>query len=80
MKLIKHMEAAFVTTVALAAAIIASFDALPEAHAQSAAAANVDVASVVVVKAKRMSAQEKLQSIQDEQAAMTRSARTDLAR
>ena len=72
MKLIKHMEATFVTTVALTAAIIALFDALPEAHAESTQAATVDIASVVVVKAKRMSAQEKLDSLKEEQDAMAR--------
>lgn len=74
MKLIKHMEATFVTTVVLAAAIIALFDTLPEAHARSPAPASVDIASVVVVKARRMSDQEKRKSLIDEQQQMGQAA------
>ncbi|HEY0064420.1 MAG TPA: hypothetical protein VGC21_20050 [Telluria sp.] len=70
MNLIKHMEAVFVATVALAVSGSWMIDQLPAAHAQSAAIATVDAPAVVVVKAKRMTAAEKQVSLQAERAAL----------
>lgn len=67
MNLIKHMEAVFVATVALALSGSVLIDNLPEAQARSTAVA-VTVPTVVV-KAKRMTAAEKQQSLQAERAA-----------
>jgi len=67
MNLIKHMEAVFVATVVLTLSGSVLIDNLPEAQARSAAvAAHVPT---VVVKAKRMTAAEKQQSLQAEREA-----------
>jgi len=65
MNLIKHMEAVFVATVVLAVSGSVLIDNLPEAHARSAVVASATVPTVVV-KAKRMTAAEKQQSLQAE--------------
>lgn len=65
MKLIKHMEAVFVATVALTVSGSYLIDTLPQAHAKTAAYASSGT-PVVVVKAKRMSAEEKRQSLKAE--------------
>ncbi|SHG99192.1 hypothetical protein [Massilia sp. CF038] len=69
MNLIKHMEAVFVATVALAVSGSWMLDNLPQAHAQSLAVATVNAPAIVVVKAKRMTAAEKQLSLQAERAA-----------
>ena len=77
MSLIKNMEAVFVVTLGLACSASYMLDTLPDAQAQSAAV-NASVATpgrmaVVTVGAKRMSAAQKLQSLQEErQLASTR--------
>lgn len=73
MNLIKHMEAVFVAGVALTVGGSYLADTLPQAHARSSASALVANAAapqapVVVIKARRMSAEEKRQSLQDESA------------
>ena len=68
MNILKHMEAVFVATVALAVSGSYLVDTLPQAHAKTEVAmagAAVPV-PVVVVKAKRMSAEEKQRSIEAE--------------
>lgn len=69
MKLIKHMEAVFVVTVALAVSGSFLIDTLPQAHASSAVVATASVPTVVV-KAKRMTAAQKQQSLQEERDAV----------
>ena len=70
MNLIKHMEAVFVTTVALAVSGSWLADALPAAHAKSPVSAVASApAAVVVVSAKRMTAEEKQRALQDERVA-----------
>lgn len=67
MNIIKHMEAVFVATVALAVSGSYLVDALPEAHAKTPVQARVATqVPVVVVTAKRMSAAEKQQALQAE--------------
>lgn len=70
MNVLKHMEAVFVATVALAVSGSYLIQTIPEAHAQAAVAASASVAAVpvVTVSAKRMTAEEKAQSLRDEQA------------
>lgn len=68
MNLHKHMEAVFVATVALAISGIYVGDAIPPAHAQSYVTKASNGMTVVVVKAKRMTAEEKLKSVQAESA------------
>ena len=66
MNVLKHMEAVFVATVALA--MSGSYLlTLPEAYAKPMLSASAAV-PVVVVSAKRMSAQEKQQSLEAERA------------
>jgi outer membrane murein-binding lipoprotein Lpp len=62
MNLLKHMEAVFIATVVLAVSSTYLADTLPTAHARQAAAPSTSAVPVVVVSAKRMSAQEKLQA------------------
>jgi hypothetical protein len=65
--ILKHMEAVFVATVALAVSGSYMIDAIPEAHAKAAVVATSTAAvPVVVVKAKRMSAEEKARDLQAE--------------
>lgn len=67
MNILKHMEAVFLASVALAVSGSTIVDTLPEAHAKPAAAAStVTAVPVVVVSAKRMTPQEKQQSLQAE--------------
>lgn len=70
MNILKNMEAVFVATVALAVSGSAMLDAIPEAHAKQAVVATSSTAlPVVVVKAKRMSAEEKARDLQAERSA-----------
>ena len=69
MNLLKHMEAVFVATVALAVSGSYMIDAIPEAHAKAPVVASTAAVPVVVVKAKRMSAEEKLRELQAERGA-----------
>lgn len=70
MNLLKHMEAVFIATVVLAVSSTYVADTLPTAHATPSAAITTAAAApitsagvpVVVVSAKRMSPQEKLQA------------------
>jgi hypothetical protein len=63
MNLIKHMEAVFIATLALAVSSTWLADTLPSAHAKAPVTASATAAvPVVVVSAKRMTAQEKLQA------------------
>jgi len=69
MNILKHMEAVFVATVALAVSGSYLIDSLPEAHAKPVVAVAATTAvPVVVVSAKRMSPQEKRQALQAEAA------------
>lgn len=69
MNILKHMEAVFVATVALAVSGSYLIDTLPVAHAKPVAAvSSVTAVPVVVVSAKRMTAQEKQQALQAEAA------------
>ena len=69
MNILKHMEAVFVATVALAVSGSYLIDTLPEAHAKPVvAAAAVSAIPVVVVSAKRMTPQEQQQALQAESA------------
>jgi hypothetical protein len=67
MNILKHMEAVFVATVALTVSGSYLIDTLPEAHAKPMLSASAAI-PVVVVSAKRMSAQEKQLSLQAERA------------
>ena len=67
MNVLKHMEAVFVATVALAVSGSYLLDTLPEAQAKPMLSASAAV-PVVVISAKRMSAQEKQQSLEAERA------------
>lgn len=70
MNILKHMEAVFVATVALAVSGSYMIDAIPEAHAkQAVVATSATAVPVVVVKAKRMSAEEKARDLQAERSA-----------
>ena len=67
MNILKHMEAVFVATVALAVSGSYLVEAVPQAHAKPVVQASVATeVPVVVVSAKRMSAAEKQQSLQAE--------------
>jgi hypothetical protein len=60
MNLIKHMEAVFIASVTFAVGGSYLAERLPHAHAKPAVVASVEPATaVVVVKARRMSAEEK---------------------
>lgn len=69
MNVLKHMEAIFIATVALAVSSSYLVDAIPEAHASAPAAMRASATSVpvITVSAKRMTAEEKAQSLRDEQ-------------
>lgn len=72
MNILKHMEAVFIATVVLAVSGSHMVDMLPQAHAKSAPTAYAsNNVPVVVVKAKRMTAAEKQQSLQEERSAAT---------
>ncbi len=67
MNILKHMEAVFIATVVLTVGGSYAIDKLPQAHAKPAISASAAFqAPVVVIKAKRMSAEEKRQSLQAE--------------
>ena len=67
MSLIKNMEAVFVVTLGLACSATYMLDAQAQSPAASASVATPTQVAVVTVSAKRMSAAEKLQSLQEEQ-------------
>lgn len=74
MNILKHMEAVFIATVVFTVGGSYAIDKLPQAHAKAAASETASAsvtasAPVVVIKAKRMSAEEKRQSLQAERAA-----------
>ena len=76
MNVIKHMEAAFIMSLGLACAAIVATEVLPQAqaaHAASASVATPEKLAVVVVPAKRMSAQEKQRSLIEERRVAARS-------
>jgi hypothetical protein len=71
MSLSKHMEAVFVVTLGLACSASYVLDTLPEARAVAPTAIGASAATpadmpVVVVSARRMTAAEKLQSLEEE--------------
>lgn len=67
MKLIKHMEAVFVASAAFAVGGAYLADSLPPAHAAPArVAASAPANAVVVIKARRMTAEEKQQMVLNE--------------
>ena len=66
MSLIKNMEAVFVVTLALACSATYMLDAQAQAPAVDASVATPSQVAVVTVSAKRMSAAEKQQSLQEE--------------
>ncbi len=70
MNILKHMEAVFVASLVFAVGGSYAIDTLPEAHAKSSAVYSASTpASVVVIKAKRMSDAEKRQSLQEQRMA-----------
>lgn len=76
MNILKNMEAIFVVTLALVGTADYLADGLPQAHAQplvASAIATSGKVAVVTVSAKRMSAEEKAQSLLDERSAGSRS-------
>ena len=74
MNLLKHMEAVFLVTVAAAVSGSWLIDTLPEANARAVSARAQQAIPVVVVSAKRMSAEEKQRSLQAERSASTNAA------
>jgi hypothetical protein len=67
MNILKHMEAVFIAAAVFAVGGSYAVDTLPEAQAKAVVTASTGVqAPVVVIKAKRMSAEEKRQSLQAE--------------
>ena len=73
MNILKHMEAVFVVAAVLTVGGSYVLDTLPQANAKAAVTASAAVQGpVVVIKAKRMSAEEKRQSLQAERAADAR--------
>lgn len=69
MNVLKHMEAVFVATVAFAVSGAYLIDAIPPAHAKAPLIASADAIPVITVVAKRMSAEEKAQSLREERSA-----------
>lgn len=70
MNILKHMEAVFVAAAVFAVSGSYLVDTLPQANAKQVAMASAASAvPVVVVSAKRMTAQEKQQALQSERAA-----------
>jgi hypothetical protein len=75
MNILKHMEAVFIATVVFAVGGSYALDTLPQAHAKSTITASAEApAAVVVIKAKRMSAEEKRQSLADDKFAEVQTA------
>lgn len=66
MNILKNMEFVFVAALALAASALYANAALPSAQAAANVALNVPTVQVVSVVGKRMTAQEKAQSLLDE--------------
>ncbi len=67
MNILKHMEAVFVASLVFAVGGSYAVDTLPQAHAKASLVYDASTAApVVVIKAKRMSAEEKNQSLRDE--------------
>lgn len=70
MNVLKHMEAVFVATIATVALTVSgayALDSVPDAQARTpVATASTQTMPVVIVSAKRMSADEKLQSLREE--------------
>jgi hypothetical protein len=66
MNILKHMEAVFVAAAVFAVSGSYMADTLPQAHAKAVTASTAAAVPVVVVTAKRMSAQEKQQALQAE--------------
>ncbi|NML60896.1 hypothetical protein HHL21_07315 [Massilia sp. RP-1-19] len=69
MNILKNMEAVFLVSLAIAGPASVAFDALPEANATRmpvAAAATQQAIPVVVVSARRMTAEEKRLSLEEE--------------
>lgn len=69
MNILKNMEAVFLVSLAIAAPASVVIDALPEANATrmpARAAATQQAIPVVVVSARRMTEEEKRQSLEDE--------------
>lgn len=71
MNILKHMEAVFLATLAVAGTASVAFDTLPDANAATrpvvvARAAPAQDIPVVVVSAKRMTEEEKIQSLEEE--------------
>lgn len=66
MSLIKNMEAVFVVTLGLAVAASTMLSAQAQTPAVNASVATPGKVAVVTVSAKRMTAAEKLQSLQEE--------------
>ena len=64
MNILNNMEAVFVATAALAVSAMFMPDPIQAAHAQPVVTSASKTMAVVVVKAKRMSAEEKLKSVQ----------------
>lgn len=69
MNVLKHMEAVFIATVTLAVSSSYLVDAIPEAHAKAPTAlrASANSVPVITVSAKRMTPEEKAQSLREEQ-------------
>ena len=73
MNILKHMEAVFIATLALAVSTSYLVEAIPDANAKAPASAvatdsaGAPAVVVVTVRAKRMSAEEKARSLRDEQ-------------
>ncbi|WGG52525.1 hypothetical protein [Rugamonas sp. DEMB1] len=81
MNVLKNFEALFVVTLGLACAANYALDSAPQPQQQQAKVATVAMAApanmqVVVVSAKRLSTEQKLQSLADEQKAALNTAGT----
>jgi hypothetical protein len=73
MNILKHMEAVFIATVIFA--VGGSYAVDTQARAKASVTASADApAAVVVIKAKRMSAEEKRQSLADDKVAAVQTA------
>jgi hypothetical protein len=69
MNVLKHMEAIFLVSLAVAGPVTVALDVIPDAHARQAVAVNAAPAGqipVVVISGKRMTEAEKQQSLEEE--------------
>jgi hypothetical protein len=69
MNVLKHMEAIFLVSLAVAGPVTVALDVIPEAQARRVAAATVTPSGpmpVVVISGKRMTEAEKQQSLDEE--------------